>query len=189
MRRAASWTRRRTSRARDDDARRRRGSVAAIRAGARGYQSKGAAEDETLRAIRPSRTQAIFSPAIAERLQLFLGTPPGRDPGVAFPQLTDRELEDLAVARAAADERRDCGGALPQPENGSKRRFGDLREAQVADRAEAGCRARRRAAVVNSLDQVGSVCRGRRPSPPAHRRSAPFATITRRASAHRPRAG
>jgi len=68
----------------------------AIRAGARGYLLKGAAQDETLRAIRSvANGEAIFSPRIAARLQRFLAGPPPADPGQRFPQLTDRELEIL----------------------------------------------------------------------------------------------
>ena len=59
---------------------------AAIRAGARGYQLKGAAQDETLRAIRSvANGEAIFGPGIADRLQRFLATPPALDPTQAFP--------------------------------------------------------------------------------------------------------
>ena len=75
----------------DDDA-----VFAAIRAGARGYQLKGAAQEETLRAIRSvANGEAIFGPGIADRLQRFLAAPPTVDPSLAFPQLTDRELEIL----------------------------------------------------------------------------------------------
>ena len=71
---------------------------AAIRAGARGYQLKGAAQDETLRAIRSvANGEAIFGPGIADRLQQFLAAPPTLDPSLAFPQLTDRELEILQL--------------------------------------------------------------------------------------------
>ena len=69
---------------------------AALRAGARGYQLKGAAQAETLRAIRAvANGEAIFGPAIAARLQGYLTAPPTADPGDAFPQLTERELEVL----------------------------------------------------------------------------------------------
>ena len=69
---------------------------AALRTGARGYQLKGAAQAETLRAIRAvANGEAIFGPAIAARLQGYLTTPPTADPGDAFPQLTERELEVL----------------------------------------------------------------------------------------------
>jgi DNA-binding NarL/FixJ family response regulator len=71
---------------------------AAIRAGARGYQLKGAAQDETLRAIRSvANGEAIFGPGIADRLQRFLAAPPTLDPSLAFPQLTDREVEILQL--------------------------------------------------------------------------------------------
>jgi DNA-binding NarL/FixJ family response regulator len=77
----------------DDDA-----VFAAIRAGARGYQLKGAAQDETLRAIRSvANGEAIFGPGIADRLQRFLAAPPTVDPSLAFPQLTDREGEILQL--------------------------------------------------------------------------------------------
>lgn len=77
----------------DDDA-----VFAAIRAGARGYQLKGAAQDETLRAIRSvANGEAIFGPGIANRLQHFLTVPTAADPNLAFPQLTSRELEILQL--------------------------------------------------------------------------------------------
>ena len=52
---------------------------AAIRAGARGYLLKGAAQDETLRAIRSvANGEAIFSPGVAHRLrQLSRGAASG----------------------------------------------------------------------------------------------------------------
>src|SRR4029078_13234391 len=50
---------------------------AAIRAGARGYQLKGAAQDETLRAIRSvANGEAIFGPGVAEPLSTLLALPP-----------------------------------------------------------------------------------------------------------------
>ena len=59
---------------------------AAIRAGARGYQLKGAAQDETLRAIRSvANGEAIFGPGIADRLQHFLASPPTRNPKSCVP--------------------------------------------------------------------------------------------------------
>ena len=69
---------------------------AALRAGARGYQLKGAVQAETLRAIRAvANGEAILGPAIAARLQGYLTVQPTADPGDAFPQLTERELEVL----------------------------------------------------------------------------------------------
>jgi DNA-binding NarL/FixJ family response regulator len=71
---------------------------AALRAGARGYLLKGALKAEILRAIRGVGSgEAIFGPAIAKRLmQYFAGLKPGLSPQ-AFPELTDREREVLAL--------------------------------------------------------------------------------------------
>jgi len=116
---------------------------AAIRAGARGYQLKGAAQDETLRAIRSvANGEAIFGPGIADRLQHFLATPPARDPNLAFPQLTDRELQILQLL---AQHKTNAGIAaelfLSQKtvRNYVSAIFAKL---QVADRVEAGLVAR-----------------------------------------------
>ena len=74
---------------------------AAIRAGARGYLLKGAVQEETLRAIRAVASgEAIFGPAIAERLMHYFGNtrPMGQSgPAQFFPELTDREYEILAL--------------------------------------------------------------------------------------------
>src|SRR5258707_2188080 len=74
---------------------------AAVRAGARGYLLKGAVQEETLRAIRAVASgEAIFGPAIAERLMHYFGsTRPTAKSGPAqfFPELTDREYKILAL--------------------------------------------------------------------------------------------
>ena len=122
----------------DDDA-----VFAAIRAGAHGYQLKGAAQDETLRAIRSlANGEAIFGPGIAERLQRFLATPPGRDPSEVFPQLTDRELEILqflAQRKANAEIAAKLFLSQKTVRNYVSAIFAKL---QVVDRAEAGLVAR-----------------------------------------------
>ena len=116
---------------------------AAIRAGARGYQLKGAAQDETLRAIRSvANGEAIFGPGIADRLQHFLATPPARSPNLAFPQLTDRELEILqllAQHRTNAEIAAELFLSQKTVRNYVSAIFAKL---QVADRAEAGLVAR-----------------------------------------------
>ena len=116
---------------------------AAIRAGARGYQLKGAAQDETLRAIRSvANGEAIFGPGIADRLQRFLATPPALDPTQAFPQLTDRELEILqllAERRTNAEIAAQLFLSQKTVRNYVSAIFAKL---QVADRAEAGLLAR-----------------------------------------------
>lgn len=116
---------------------------AAIRAGARGYVVKGAAQEETLRAIRAVASgEAIFSPAIATRLQRFLAAPPELDPATAFPQLSSRELEILdllARRRANAEIAAELHLSQKTVRNYVSGIFSKL---QVADRAEAGLVAR-----------------------------------------------
>lgn len=116
---------------------------AAIRAGARGYQLKGAAQDETLRAIRSvANGEAIFGPGIADRLRRFLAATPTLDPSQAFPQLTDRELEILqllAERRTNADIAAQLFLSQKTVRNYVSAIFAKL---QVADRAEAGLVAR-----------------------------------------------
>lgn len=69
--------------------------AAAIRAGARGYLLKGAPKAELLRGIRAAANgEAIFGPAVARRLTTVFAT---RDHAPAFPELTDREREVLAL--------------------------------------------------------------------------------------------
>jgi DNA-binding NarL/FixJ family response regulator len=69
---------------------------AAVRAGARGYILKGAEGEETLRAIRAAaHGEAIFSPAIAQRLTRFLAQAPAAP--LPFPELTGREREILTL--------------------------------------------------------------------------------------------
>ena len=83
---------------------------AAMRAGARGYLLKDADREELLRAVSAvHRGEAIFSPAIAQRMmQYFVGlsqraSESGRPADVApgsprpFPDLTDREREVLEL--------------------------------------------------------------------------------------------
>lgn len=69
----------------------------ALRAGARGYLLKGALKADVLRAIRSvAAGDAIFGPAVAQRLAVHFETtrpPVGLD---AFPELTQREREILA---------------------------------------------------------------------------------------------
>jgi len=75
---------------------------AAMRAGARGYLLKDADKDELVRAIvAVERGEAIFSPAIAQRMiQYFTAPPasrstPGKGLSDEFSELTEREREIL----------------------------------------------------------------------------------------------
>ena len=74
----------------------------AMRAGARGYILKGAGQDDVLRAIRAvDRGEALFGPSIATRLMEFFKTP-AAEPPQAFPELTEREHEILALIAQGA---------------------------------------------------------------------------------------
>lgn len=71
---------------------------AALRAGARGYLLKGALKAEILRTIRGvSSGEAIFGPAIARRLMRYFAGLKPMAPPQAFPELTEREREILAL--------------------------------------------------------------------------------------------
>jgi DNA-binding NarL/FixJ family response regulator len=116
---------------------------AALRAGARGYVLKGAAPDEMLRAIRSvAGGEAIFSPAIAQRLIDYFAQVASTRPPSLLPELTEREHEILqlivqghtnpAIARKLAI-------SLKTVQNHVSNVFSKL---QVVDRAEAIARAR-----------------------------------------------
>ncbi len=119
---------------------------AAMRAGARGYLLKGADKEEMLLAIRAvSRGEAIFGPAIARRLMQYFATPaPGMPaaPAQAFPDLTDREREILALIAQGRNNQEIADQlflSLKTVRNYVSNIFGKL---QVADRAQAIVRAR-----------------------------------------------
>src|SRR5258708_12798913 len=67
---------------------------AAMRAGARGYLLNDADQDELIRAIQAVyRGEAIFSPAIAQRMIHNFALPSHHTSAVAFPALTTRHRE------------------------------------------------------------------------------------------------
>ena len=71
---------------------------AAMQAGARGYLLKGASKKEMLRAIRDVASgAAIFSPAIARRMISYFNQVRNQPAAHAFPELTQREREVLAL--------------------------------------------------------------------------------------------
>lgn len=115
---------------------------AVMRAGARGYLLKGVDQDEVLRAIRAvSHGEAIFSPAIAQRLIHYFETLEKTATPV-FPELTDREREVLVLlargmTNAAIAEQLVLSAKTVR--NHVSVIFGKL---QVAGRAEAIIRAR-----------------------------------------------
>jgi DNA-binding NarL/FixJ family response regulator len=117
---------------------------AALRAGARGYLLKGADKAEVLRAIRAVASgEAIFGPAVAQRLiQYFAMQRPAPQPPV-FPELTDREREILALIAQGwsnAEIAARLVVSLKTVRNHVSNIFSKL---EVADRAAAILRARR----------------------------------------------
>jgi DNA-binding NarL/FixJ family response regulator len=116
---------------------------AALRAGARGYILKDADEDEILRAIRAVGCgEAIFSPAIAQRLLDFFAASRQVILPQLFPELTGREREILGLiaqgySNSAIAQRLTL--SLKTVANHVSNIFSKL---QVADRAQAIIRAR-----------------------------------------------
>jgi DNA-binding NarL/FixJ family response regulator len=111
---------------------------AALRAGARGYQLKGAAQAETLRAIRAvANGEAILGPALADRLRSYLTTPRVSDPADAFPQLTARELDVLDLLAQRLSNAEIAAKLFLSKKTVRNYVSGILAKLQVADRAEA----------------------------------------------------
>ncbi len=76
---------------------------AALRAGARGYVLKDMEDEGVTRAIRAAGSgEAIFSPAIAERMMKFFSARPAL-PASIFPELTESERSVLALMAQGAN--------------------------------------------------------------------------------------
>jgi DNA-binding NarL/FixJ family response regulator len=116
---------------------------AAMRAGARGYLLKGAEGDETVRAIHAvSHGEAIFSPAIAQRLiQFFTSPPPVAAPQI-FPELTEREYELLALIAQGYTNAAIAEQLVISPKTVRNHVSHIFAKLQVAGRADAIIRAR-----------------------------------------------
>jgi DNA-binding NarL/FixJ family response regulator len=114
-----------------------------MRAGARGYVLKGANQAEVLRAIRAvGNGEVIFGPTIAQRVMSFLSAPRPVTPPRLFPELTEREMEVLAlIAQGRTNEEiaKRLVLSLKTVRNHVSNIFSKL---QVADRAQAVIRAR-----------------------------------------------
>jgi DNA-binding NarL/FixJ family response regulator len=116
---------------------------AAMRAGARGYLLKGADQAEILRATHAvSHGEAIFSPAIAQRLTQYFAALGQVPLPQAFPELTDREREILGLIAQGYSNGEIASRlvlSLKTVRNHVSNIFNKL---QVADRAQAIIRAR-----------------------------------------------
>jgi DNA-binding NarL/FixJ family response regulator len=115
---------------------------AALRAGARGYVLKDMDDEEISRAILAVASgEAIFSPAIAERLISFFGNHPIL-PAEIFPELTESERNVLILLAKGANNdmiARQLSFTIKTVRNYISNIFSKL---QVADRAQAVLKAR-----------------------------------------------
>ena len=113
----------------------------ALRAGARGYVLKDADEEELIGALRAvARGEAIFSPAIAERVLTFFAAP--RPAPKVFPGLTDRERDILSLIAAGHPNPSIARKLALSPKTVANYVSSIFAKLQVADRAEAMIRAR-----------------------------------------------
>jgi DNA-binding NarL/FixJ family response regulator len=115
--------------------------LAAMRAGARGYVPKGAGQEELLAAIRTVATGgAVFGAGVAGRMLASLN----RSPAPAFPGLTDRESEVLALMADGMDNREIAARLQVSAKTVANHVSHVLTKLQARDRVEAVLRARDR---------------------------------------------
>ena len=116
---------------------------AALQAGARGYLLKGALKAEILRAIRSVASgEAIFGPIIAKRLINYFATPRPSASADAFPELTEREHEILALVAQHQTNPEIARRLQLSPKTIRNHVSNVFTKLQVADRAQAIIRAR-----------------------------------------------
>jgi DNA-binding NarL/FixJ family response regulator len=116
---------------------------AAMRVGARGYLLKDADQEEVLRAVKSvSRGEAIFSPAIAERLIYYFAALRPITADLAFPELTDREREILHLIAQQHSNSEIAERLLLRTKTVQNHVSNIFSKLQVADRAQAIVRAR-----------------------------------------------
>jgi len=116
---------------------------AAMRAGARGYLLKGADQAEIRRAITAvGNGEAIFSPAIAGRLMHYFTALGKASLPQAFPDLTEREREILAMIAQGCNNAEIAGRLVLSQKTVRNHVSNIFNKLQVADRAQAIIRAR-----------------------------------------------
>jgi DNA-binding NarL/FixJ family response regulator len=116
---------------------------AAMRAGARGYLLKGADKSEIARAVLAVASgEAIFGPAVAQRVIDYFSTarPAGQPP--AFPELTEREREILELIAQGHRNPAIAKQLVLSPNTVRNHVSSIFAKLQVADRAQAIIRAR-----------------------------------------------
>jgi DNA-binding NarL/FixJ family response regulator len=115
---------------------------AALRAGARGYVLKDMNDADISRAILAvGRGEAIFSPAIAERLMAFFSARPAL-PAEIFPELTDSERNVLKLMSQGANNDLIARQLSYSPKTVRNYVSNIFSKLQVADRAQAIVKAR-----------------------------------------------
>jgi DNA-binding NarL/FixJ family response regulator len=118
---------------------------AAVRAGARGYLVKGAAQEQIVRAIRAvAGGEVVFGSGVAERVITFfaasgrIGTRAGRQ----FPELTERELEVLELIARGLNNTEIARRLVVSDKTVRNHVSSVFTKLHVADRAQAIVRAR-----------------------------------------------
>ncbi|MBP1467250.1 response regulator transcription factor [Candidatus Chloroploca sp. M-50] len=116
---------------------------AAMRAGARGYLLKDARHDELIRAVTAvSCGEAIFSPAIAQRMIQYFKHSHTNNLAAIFPELTEREREILMLL-ARGDTNEAIANRLHLSLKTIRNHVSNmLNKLQVSDRAQAIVKAR-----------------------------------------------
>jgi DNA-binding NarL/FixJ family response regulator len=114
--------------------------VAALRAGARGYLVKGADRAEIASALQAvHRGQAVFGSGVAGRVLDRVSQPPrARGSSAEFPDLTDRELEVLALLGLGLGNRSIAGRLFLSDKTVRNHVSNILAKLGVADREAAG---------------------------------------------------
>lgn len=116
---------------------------AAMRAGARGYLLKGSGQEEIVRAVHAvGRGEAIFGPDVASRVIGFFNAGPAA-PGQAFPELTSREREVLALIADGESNPAIARRLCLSPKTVRNHVSSIFTKLHVADRAQAIVRARK----------------------------------------------
>ncbi len=116
---------------------------AAMRAGARGYVVKGADEAEMLRVVRAvAAGEALFGPAIAERLMAFFAETGPVAKARAFPGLTERERDVLGLVARGHSNAEIADRLFLSPKTVRNHISSIFDKLQVTNRAQAIVRAR-----------------------------------------------
>ena len=116
---------------------------AAVRAGARGYLLKGATRDEITRAVRAvAGGEAIFGPAVAQRMLTYFGAAAADTATPAFPELTHREREVLNLIAAGKNNTEITRQLVLSPKTVRNHISNIFAKLQVTDRSQAIVRGR-----------------------------------------------